>query len=96
MPAMAGLLTISTELRLLIAENVRVLDWATSMKDELMILQATSNEDMKNLCLACKALNSLMTPFLYKDMVINVSQLESAFASTLRAAHYKRAPPPKR
>jgi hypothetical protein len=54
---------------------------------ELTVLQVNSNEDRKNLCLACKALNLLVTPFLYRDMVIGASRLNSAFASTLKATH---------
>jgi hypothetical protein len=41
--------------------------------DELTALQVTSIEDKKNLCLACKALNLLVTPLLYKDMVIGIT-----------------------
>jgi hypothetical protein len=84
---MASLMTISKELRLAIAENVRVLEQTMAINDELTVFQVTSNEDKKNLCLACKALNLLVTPFLYKDMVIGTSRLTSDFAITLLPTH---------
>jgi hypothetical protein len=31
------------------------------------------DEDRKSLCLMCKTLQDLMTPFLYKDMVTSLS-----------------------
>jgi hypothetical protein len=84
---MANLMTIATELRLAIVENVCVLDWTMTMAHELTISQVSSNEDKKNLCLACKALNLLVTPLLYKDMAVGVSRLSPAFAGTLTVAH---------
>jgi hypothetical protein len=45
--------------------------------------QITVNEDRKCLCPTRKTLQALMTPFLYKDMVINTRQLSELLAATL-------------
>jgi len=52
-----------------------------------MTSQLTSNEDKKSLCLANKALQQLVTPLLFKDMVISPKKLSEAFERTLTAKH---------
>ena len=49
--------------------------------------QVTSNEDKKSLCLANKALQRLVTPLLYKDMVTSPKKLSEVFEKTLMAKH---------
>lgn len=42
---------------------------------------------MKSLCLVCKALQLLMTPFLYQNIVIRLGHLNTKFDSTIQAVH---------
>lgn len=83
----AGLLALPKELQLMIAEYVSLLNRSLSIETKLTTPQVTMNEDRKNLCLTSKKLQQLMTPFLYKDMVISTRKISETFETTLTSSH---------
>lgn len=85
--ALAGLLALPKELQLMIAEYVSLLKRSLSIETKLTTPQVTMNEDRKNLCLTSKKMQELMTPFLYKDMVISTRKISETFETTLNSGH---------
>ena len=83
-----SLLGLPVELQKTILEYVRS---TQRLRVEVLVVtfqQLTTNADKKNVCLACKEMQTVVTPMLYKHMEISDRHLAGVdFRNTLKPGH---------